>query len=337
MLDVSEQSWRQIFPQAPAAVIAAFANGAADLAKAGVLESRTRLAYFCANVEHECDGFTIKNLTENINYTAARMAEVWPNRFASAAAVQAKYGTASGWQTKAFDDIYGSRMGNRPGTHDGSTYIGRAGPQITGRDGYEAIGRLIGIDLVNQPTLASDPALQPKICAAFWTWKGMNAFADRDDFLGCVKAWNGGTNGLADRRTRMAGNDPIIARLMIARDVTHSVNEIASSAPPAVAPIAGDIAGLQRALNALGASPKLDTDGIYGSKTKDAVKAFQSANNLTVDGIAGPKTLATIAEWIEPIPVPEPEPPPASPPQPSTQPPSGGFFVALLNAFRRKT
>lgn len=338
MIEVSSQSWRQIFPKAPEAVIAAFAAGADDLVKAGVLAARTRLAYFCANVEHECDGFTIPNLTENINYTAARMAEVWPNRFSSAAAVQAKYGTASGWQKKAFDDIYGNRMGNRPGTHDGSTFIGRAGPQITGRDGYEAIGRLIGIDLVNRPTLATDPALQPRICAAFWTWKGMNAFADRDDFIGCVKAWNGGTNGLADRRTRMAGNDPIIARLMVARDVTHSVNEIESPASLAVAPIAGDIEGLQSALNVLGASPKLNTDGIYGSKTKDAVKAFQAASHLYVDGIAGPKTLAAIAGALSLVPIPEPKPPPAQAPQPSTQPPpSGGFFVSVLNLFRRTT
>ncbi len=32
-------------------------------------------------------------------------------------------------------------------------------------------------------------------------------------------------------------------------------------------------------------------DGIYGTKTLNAVKAFQRKNGLTVDGIAGPKTL----------------------------------------------
>lgn len=334
MLDVSGEIWRLIFPKAPAAIIVAFANDRTALIDAGVVETRQRLAYFCANVEHECDGFTIPNLTENINYTAARMAEVWPNRFSSTAAVQAKYGTAPGWQKKAFDDIYGNRMGNRPGTHDGSTFIGRGGPQITGRDGYEAIGRLIGIELANQPTLATDPALQPKICAAFWTWKGLNAFADRDDFLGCVKAWNGGTNGIADRRSRLAGNDPIIARLAAARDVTHSVNEIESAAPLAPAPIAGDVAGLQRALNALGASPALDVDGIYGSSTKSAVKAFQSEHSLAVDGIAGPKTLATIAKALGP----DPQPPPVTSEKSAVQPPSsGGFFVALLKALRGRT
>ena len=35
-------------------------------------------------------------------------------------------------------------------------------------------------------------------------------------------------------------------------------------------------------------------DGVYGSKTQAAVKAFQKANGLTVDGVAGPKTLEAI-------------------------------------------
>ena len=32
----------------------------------------------------------------------------------------------------------------------------------------------------------------------------MNRFADNGDFRGCVKLWNGGTNGLADRQSQLA-------------------------------------------------------------------------------------------------------------------------------------
>ncbi|MGM9521002.1 MAG: spore cortex-lytic enzyme [Oscillospiraceae bacterium] len=35
-------------------------------------------------------------------------------------------------------------------------------------------------------------------------------------------------------------------------------------------------------------------DGIYGSRTEEAVRKFQKANGLTVDGMAGPETLAAI-------------------------------------------
>lgn len=37
-----------------------------------------------------------------------------------------------------------------------------------------------------------------------------------------------------------------------------------------------------------------DVDGIYGSKTEEAVKKFQKSNGLDVDGIAGTKTLAAL-------------------------------------------
>jgi putative chitinase len=212
-LRLTRSDWRANFPKAPDPVLDAFAGGSAPLDDAGITGTRTRLAYALANVEHECDGYSIPKLTENISYTAKRMAEVWPSRFASAADVKQKYGTAAGWQKKAFDDIYGGRMGNRSGTRDGSTYIGRGGPQVTGRDGYKEVGRRCGLDLVSDPELASSPEAQPAILAAFWSWKDLNALADAGKFKGCVTRWNDGTNGIQDRRERMAGNDPIIRRL----------------------------------------------------------------------------------------------------------------------------
>ena len=54
-------------------------------------------------------------------------------------------------------------------------------------------------------------------------------------------------------------------------------------------------AGIQQALNYLHvAEPPLTVDGVMGSKTKAAVRAFQTAQKLTVDGIVGPKTRAAL-------------------------------------------
>jgi peptidoglycan hydrolase-like protein with peptidoglycan-binding domain len=44
-------------------------------------------------------------------------------------------------------------------------------------------------------------------------------------------------------------------------------------------------------------------DGIFGSKTKAAVKAFQTKNGLVVDGIVGSKTIAKLFEVPAPAPV----------------------------------
>lgn len=306
MLSLSRNDWRLIFPNAPSAVLDAFATKPSVLEKAGILETRSRLSFFCANVEHECGGFTIKNLTENIYYTAARMAVVWPSRFSSAAAVRERYGAGDGWQLKAFDDIYGSRMGNRPGSHDGSTYIGRGGPQATGRDGYDNVGKRANRDFVSNPTSLSEFDLQPEVCAAFWSWKDLNHFADANNFLGCVKIWNGGTNGLADRKALMVGNNPIINRLSNVEANLDVINSLSGPAPAAVHPI-HNVKWVQQSINQLAArglvriaAPLETSTGIYGNRTHDAVLAFQRKFNVKpFDGIAGDLTTAAIEHQLE--------------------------------------
>ena len=46
--------------------------------------------------------------------------------------------------------------------------------------------------------------------------------------------------------------------------------------------------------------PKFGADGEFGSETRSAVKAFQDAHNLEVDGIAGKQTYAALEKYEEP-------------------------------------
>ena len=56
-----------------------------------------------------------------------------------------------------------------------------------------------------------------------------------------------------------------------------------------------EVKRLQELLNKkLTPNPNLVADGIFGKKTEAAVKAFQKANQLTVDGLAGPNTMASL-------------------------------------------
>lgn len=57
------------------------------------------------------------------------------------------------------------------------------------------------------------------------------------------------------------------------------------------------VTDLQNNLNALGYSVG-KADGIYGVKTDAAVKAFQQATGLSVDGWAGPRTIDAIGKAI---------------------------------------
>lgn len=55
-----------------------------------------------------------------------------------------------------------------------------------------------------------------------------------------------------------------------------------------------DYKAVQQALNKAGASPPLVTDGKWGAKSTEALKAFQRAHSLVVDGALGPKSLAAL-------------------------------------------
>ena len=58
-----------------------------------------------------------------------------------------------------------------------------------------------------------------------------------------------------------------------------------------------DVKKLQTYLNQVG-NYGLDVDGQYGPKTQEAVKKYQSSNNLTVDGIAGNQTWGSLSNAV---------------------------------------
>jgi len=64
----------------------------------------------------------------------------------------------------------------------------------------------------------------------------------------------------------------------------------------ALGSIRKDVRALQALLNAWGAS--LVVDGLFGSATAVALKAFQSQRQLLVDGRAGPQTQAALAQSV---------------------------------------
>ena len=68
-----------------------------------------------------------------------------------------------------------------------------------------------------------------------------------------------------------------------------------------------DVKALQLRLQELGYDPGT-ADGIYGSGTKEAVKAFQKRNSLSADGAAGQQTQTRLyaADALGPLPPPEP-------------------------------
>jgi predicted chitinase len=64
-----------------------------------------------------------------------------------------------------FDRVYGGRLGNAP--DEGYKYRGRGDFQLTGKGNYERYGKMIGVDLVNNPDLVNDPSVSAKISVAY--------------------------------------------------------------------------------------------------------------------------------------------------------------------------
>jgi putative chitinase len=107
-----------------------------------------QLAYVLATPYHEV-GSSLQPIAENLNYSAQRIREVWPSRFASVAVAQSYAKNPQALANK----VYGGRLGNA-GPNDGWTYRGRGLVQITGKALYTKFGELLGFDLVGKPDLA---------------------------------------------------------------------------------------------------------------------------------------------------------------------------------------
>jgi putative chitinase len=238
------------------------------------LNSDLVIAHAMGQFSHECGAGN--EMEENINYTAKRACQVWPSRFSSEADCFAKVGSSAGdpdFRIKLIDSVYGGRNGNRPGTHDGSAFIGRGLSQVTGRRNYEALGAKVGLDLVNHTDLVKAPANALECGVADFILCGCLPFAQADDVSGVTKHLNGGFVGLDERtlwlarwKTALGSQNPAL----------HSTT------------------WLQLSLNKLGADPALVPDGSYGRQTAAAVKEFEESHGLDPDGKVGPETLSAI-------------------------------------------
>jgi putative chitinase len=242
------------------------------------LNSDLLIAHAMAQFSHECGAGL--EMTENINYTPARACAVWPSRFSSPSDCLRKVASFGGdpeFHTKLIDNVYGNRMGNRPRTHDGSTFIGRGFSQVTGRENYEKLGAKLGLDLIENPELVNQPANALECGVADFVICGCLPFAENDDISGVTFHLNGGHIGLA---ARTAWLERWKAALGTLNPVRHST------------------VWIQQSLNKLGADPPLVPDGSFGPLTAAAVRHFQVAHALTPDGKISQETIAAIEQAL---------------------------------------
>ena len=174
------------WPQAPHSLVEGISETATAAFDLYGLHTATEQADFLAQISEESGGGT--ETSENLNYSAPRLVQVWPSRFPTVATA-----LPFAHNPKALaDNVYGGRGGNRPGTDDGWTFRGRGLIQTTFRNNYEMTGKLTGLDLIANPDLLSDPMHCLACALAFWKNANLNPIADAGNFKLETLRLNGG-------------------------------------------------------------------------------------------------------------------------------------------------
>ena len=164
------------------------------------INTPARMASFIGQCQHESGNFS--HLEENLNYSAVRLTQVFPNRFNLARAQDC---VAKGKEAIA-EGMYGHRadLGNTQ-EGDGGKFFGRGLIQLTGRANYTAFAHAIGNEeIVNTPSLLATPEFAALSAGWFWSTRHLNDLADKADYDTMTKRINGGVLGLAERKAHIS-------------------------------------------------------------------------------------------------------------------------------------
>jgi len=151
------------------------------------ITSAARAAAFLAQCHVEARGFT--RLDENLFYTtAARIARIWPSRFATPADA-APYARNP---ERLANKVYADRIGNGPeSSGDGWRFRGRGLKHLTGRANYARAAEALAHPYLANPGLVREPEHAVLTAAWFWHTSGCNALADRGQIDAITRRVNG--------------------------------------------------------------------------------------------------------------------------------------------------
>ncbi|WP_230946090.1 glycoside hydrolase family 19 protein [Burkholderia vietnamiensis] len=174
----------------------------AAIVAAGCGAAPARAAQWVGPLQAACDAQQIgvesarlSAVSENLNYSAEGLLATFPKYFSEAEAQQyARRPPAIA------NRVYASRYGNgNEASGDGWRYRGRGLVQITFHDNYQLCAVALGLPLVQQPDLLTDPANAAMSAAWWWRAHGLNALADAGQFQQITRVINGGLNGYSQR------------------------------------------------------------------------------------------------------------------------------------------
>jgi putative chitinase len=167
-----------------------------DVIKKYSINSPLRLSHFLSQAAHESNNFNA--IRENLNYSAEGLLKVFPKYFSKDTAM-----ACARQPEKIANIVYSNRLGNSDRqSGQGWKYRGRGFIQLTGMVNYEAFGKYIEDNILDNPDLV---ATKYPLSSAGWFFekKGLWKICDEGDDVETIrkvtKMVNGGYNGLQDR------------------------------------------------------------------------------------------------------------------------------------------
>lgn len=246
-----------------------------------------RIAGFIAQCAHESADF--RRLEENLNYSEKALNSVFSRYFGPDKRDAAEYARKpEKIANYVYQDEFRSErgaLGNvNPG--DGWLFRGRGIKQLTGRNNYEAFGKTVGMTAEEAAEYVATPKGAIESACWFWKTNNLNSYADKKDIIGMSRRINGGDIGLDDRTARWN------KALALLGDTTTAPAQTPTQTPkPAPVGEIVTVGSRGKTVRKIQKTLRLAADGIFGNRTKEALKKWQSANGLVADGIAGPQTL----------------------------------------------
>lgn len=291
---LTEATLRRLWPhvdEAKPGLIAAVLAAAPHVFAGYNLTTPLVVAHFMAQLSHEFGAdlpARAIEFEENLNYSTGAMMKAWPSRFPSSSSTLPYVHNPK----KLANYVYGSRMGNQPGSDDGWNFRGRGASQVTGREGYGKLAKAVGLDLIGHPELVNANENFLVCAAADYILCGCLPYAQRDDIRGETHHLNGGYNGLSQREAWLKR-----WKAALAEDHPELGAPEAPPRPPDGTLRYGDnnfeVKAMQVRLNELGYATG-GADGDFGRATREAVLAFQADNDISTTGMIDAATRSAL-------------------------------------------
>lgn len=158
-----------------------------------------RIAAFIATLAHE-GGFRV-GARENMNYSAKRLAQVWPGRFKGVLGPNTLAKVIAYRPEAIANQVYANRMGNGgPETGDGFRYRGNGPIQLTGKDNHAAFAKECGRTVEDAAEWIGTVEGGVESAAWFWETNDINRLADTPGVGDETRRINGGEIGIESRK-----------------------------------------------------------------------------------------------------------------------------------------